>query len=244
MTEEAPNTAPAEELTANTNQAPANEPAATTEQTSAQPAETTQTEEKKPYFSDAQLAEMQKFAENNGGFDKVFGAMKNAISNPKPQEPAQQPVQQPAEASKTEAAQQPVQPKSGHMTRDEFFALQYFDSLSKDPKYANVAEQIRNGDALKEMAKFGINAINGDDINDTQVRQFLDMYSKANAPAQAVAPVTNTPTVDYVEVKEINSMKDVDEIMRQNITLKAQGKPLHPQTEAAKKFATEYFKKK
>lgn len=242
MTEEAPNNAP--EPTAEATQAPANEPAATTEQAQgapAQPAETVQEPAKQPYFSDDQLAEMQKFIENNGGYDQAWKKMKAGISNPQPK-----PVeQQPAEAPRTEAQPaQPTKPQAGHMTRDEFFAVQYFDSLSKDPKYASIADQIRNGEALKEMAKFGINAINGDDINDAQVRQFLDMYAKASAPVQTEAPVTNTPTVDYVEVKEINSMKDVDEIMRQNITLKAQGKPLHPQTEEAKKFATEYYKKK
>lgn len=238
MTEEAPAQAP--ESTANTNP----EVAAPAESTPAQPAETTPTSTteptEKPYFSNEQLAEMQKFIENNGGYDSAWKKMKAGISNPKVEQP--QPVQQTQPVEQTQPTEQQVQ--AGHMTRDEFFALQYFNNLANDPDYANIADKIRNGDALKEMKKFGINPINGNDINDAQTREFLNMYAKANAPAQPQTPVTNTPTVEYVDVKEIKSMADVDEIMRQNITLRAQGKPLHPSTEAAKAFGREYYKKK
>lgn len=190
------------------------------------------------------LNDFKKFAESNGKFDKAFETFKSHISNPKPADPDKSSEQKPAETQPIEQPQQPAKPQAGHMTRDEFFALQYFNGLANDPKYKDVADKIRNGEAIKEMAKFGINAINGDDINDAQVRQFLDMYSKANAPSQPSQPVTNTPTVDYVDIKEVRSMADADEIMRQNIILKAQGKPLHPQTEAAKNFAKEFYKKK
>lgn len=188
------------------------------------------------------LNDFKKFADSNGKFDKAFETFKSRISNPEKQaevsEPVKAPEQKPAEPAQTAA------PQAGHMTRDEFFAVQYFESLAKDPAYKDIADKIRNGEALKEMQKFGINPISANDINDAQTRQFLDMYAKANAPVQPVAPITTTPTVDYVDVKEVKSMADVDEIMRQNITLKAQGKPLHPSTEAAREFAKAFYKKK
>lgn len=188
------------------------------------------------------INDFKKFADSNGKFDKAFETFKSRISNPEPQPAQQQPApqQQPAAQPATEP-QQPAAPTEGHITRDEFFAAQYFNQLASDPKYKDVADKIRNGDALKEMHRFGINPFDEGGINDAKTRQFMDMYAAANAPKQPVAPVTTTPTVDYVDVKEIKSMADVDEIMRQNITLKAQGKPLHPSTEAAKSFGKQYY---
>ena len=45
-------------------------------------------------------------------------------------------------------------------------------------------------------------------INDRQIRNFLNLYSKT-VPTQAPsAPVTNTPTVDYVNVGEQVTSRD------------------------------------
>lgn len=239
MTEEAP--APAPEPTANTTPAAPAEPT-----TPAQPVETAN--EEKPYFSNEQLAEMQNFIENNGGYKVAWKRMKAGISNPPaPQptpQPAPQPTSQPTPQPTPQPQSEPPQRMEGHITRDEYFAAQYFNGLAAEEKYAPVAEDIKNGKALEAMNQFGISPFDEGGINDAKVRQFLDLYSAAGAAKQPSQPITNTPTVEYVDVKEIKSMADVDQIMRQNIALKAQGKPLHPSTEAAKAWAKEFYKNK
>lgn len=151
-------------------------------------------------FTSEQLAEMKKFYDANGGFEKV----KSRISNPeksaeseKPaevKEPTSQPQAQPRSQYKTPA---------GAITAQEFLAEQYFKSLAGEEKYANISKGIANGDYLKEMAAFGINALNQDgSINDQKVRMYLDLKAQTvpAKPTETEPNASAAPTVTYTEV--------------------------------------------
>lgn len=188
-------------------------------------------------FTSEQLADMKKFFDNNGGFD----AIKSKISNP-------QTVQAP-EAQKTEPTSQPqAQPvenptykaPEGSITAQEFLAQQYFQNLAKDPKYASIADGISKGEYLKEMAAFGINAINPDgSINNQKVRMYLDLKAQT-VPAQPTSSEPNmssAPTVEYVQVSgdKITNMQDAYRVLAQDIQLKKVGQS-HPLIKEAEDF--------
>ena len=155
-------------------------------------------------FTSEQLAEMKKFYDANGGFEKV----KSRISNPQPVQQAPEAYQNPTSQPQY---QQPYQPQprpqyqapQGSITAEEFLAEQYFKSLSGEEKYAGISDQIRNGDVLKEMASFNIRALNQDgSINDQMVRRYLDLKAQT-VPAKATGTepnMSNAPTVTYTEV--------------------------------------------
>lgn len=188
-------------------------------------------------FTSEQLAEMRKFYDANGGFEKV----KSKISNPeKPAEPAPATV----EEKKEEAA--PVQPipeapktPQGAITASEFLAQQYFKSLASEEKYAQISKGIANGDYLKEMSAFGIQALNPDgSINDQKVRMYLDLKAQT-VPAKptGVEPnASSAPTVNYIEVGD--SISDIDQaykvLMQQN----------HPKQKMAEEYIKNYLNKK
>ena len=195
-----------------------------------------------------QIEAFNKFVNANGGFDKAFAKLKTDVSTPaQPQQQlAQQQIQpqpQTQEAEPQVQAQQysPMRPPEGFITQEEWNAKNYFDGLSNEPAYAGIADKIRTGEVLGEMAKFGIKPMVNGFFNDRQIRDFLNLYSKT-VPTQAPsAPVTNTPTVEYVNVGEqITSRDDAIAIINQNRTLKAGVAP-HPQTEAAKEYLKKYF---
>lgn len=192
------------------------------------------------------LEKFTKFTNANGSFDKAFAKLKTDVSTPA--QPQQQPAQQQTQAQAQEAepqtqAQQysPVRPPEGFITQEEWNAKNYFDGLSNEPSYAGIADKIRSGEVLGEMAKFGIKPMVNGFFNDRQIRDFLNLYSKT-VPTQAPsAPVTNTPTVEYVNVgDQITSRDDAIAIINQNRTLK-EGVAPHPQTEAAKEYLKKYF---
>lgn len=192
-------------------------------------------------FTEDQLAEMAKFMEANGGYDKSWKTYKDRISNPAPEAPAQ-PAQPAQEQQRPE---QPVQPKvpAGFMTQQEFMAQQYYNTLANDPKYEAIADKIRSGDMFKEMGKFGIVPMdqNGN-INDTQVREFFDLYAKTVPATPAAVPeASNAPTVDYVSVKDgkIESLDQAARVIAQSSTLTARGLAAHPDLEAAEAFMKE-----
>ena len=228
--------APASEATPTTNPAPAEAPQAPAAPTANIPAD--------------QIEAFNKFVDSNGGFEKAFAKLRTDVSTPAPA-PAPQPTQpaQPAQPQmSTEQLEKIINSRPaeqsvpvGFITPEEFTAQQYFASLSAEPDYAPIADQVRSGAVLKEMAKFGIRPMQNGAINDRQIRDFLNLYSKT-VPTQApTAPVTNTPTVEYVNVGEqITSRDDAMRILEQNRTLK-NGVAPHPQTEAAKEFLKGYF---
>lgn len=158
------------------------------------------------YFgTDAEtLGKFQKFVEANGKFDSAFSKVKSKISNPeKPAEP-EKPVEVKEPASQPQAQPEPqYKTPAGAITAQEFLAEQYFKSLAGEEKYANISKGIANGDYLKEMAAFGINALNQDgSINDQKVRMYLDLKSQT-VPAKPTDTEPNAsaaPTVTYTEV--------------------------------------------
>lgn len=172
-------------------------------------------------FTSEQLAEMKKFYDANGGFDKV----KSRISNPQqfeqqPQQQMQQQnygpqMQQPTSQQQYQQYQQqqqaPYRPPQGAITPEEFLAQQYFQGLSRDPKYENISEQIASGDVLKEMAGFNIQPLNMDgSINDAMVRRYLDLKAQTvpAKPTETEPNASNAPTVTYTaagdKISDIN----------------------------------------
>ncbi len=195
-------------------------------------------------FTSEQLADMQKFFQANGGYDKV----KSRISNPtpapaeeqKPVEPAQpvsQPVEQPA-----------YRPPAGAITQEEFMARQYFDFLSKQEKYAPIAKEIAEGDVLKEMASFNIQPLNKDgSINDQMVRRYLDLKVQTVPAKQSSATpeASAAPTVEYVPVGEtITDLNQAYAVIRQDAQLKATGQAGHPSVAKAEEFIKNALSKK
>lgn len=153
-------------------------------------------------FTSDELAKIRTFFDNNGG----FGGVKEKISRPMsaPVQPQAQPQAQPQEQYQPQMPQQPAyQPPQGSITAQEFLAQQYFQGLSMDPKYQGIAEQISNGDVLKEMASFNIRPLNQDgSINDTMVRRYLDLKAQT-VPAKSTSTepdASNAPTVTYTPV--------------------------------------------
>ena len=175
-------------------------------------------------FTSEQLAEMKKFYDANGGFDRV----KSRISNPQQfdQQPQQQQMQmqqqnygpqmqQPTSQQQYQQYQQmqqaPYRPPQGAITAEEFLAQQYFQGLSRDPKYEGISEQIASGDVLKEMAGFNIMPLNQDgSINDAMVRRYLDLKAQTvpAKPTETEPNASNAPTVTYTsaggKISDIN----------------------------------------
>lgn len=150
-------------------------------------------------FTSEQLAEMKKFYDANGGFEKV----KSRISNPQQfeQQPQQQANNQEQQQNFVQEKQQePYRPPQGSITPEEFLAQQYFQGLSRDPKYATISDQIASGDVLKEMASFNIQPLNRDgSINDAMVRRYLDLKAQTvpAKPTDTEPNASNAPTVTY-----------------------------------------------
>ena len=194
-------------------------------------------------FTSDQLAEMRKFYDANGGFEKI----KSRISNPTPTQ-TQQPNLDATYAMKKEEdmlkAPQPEQPKYrapiGSITREEFLAQQYFGSLAHEEKYAPIAKEIESGAVLKDMAAFNIRPINQDgSINDTMVRRYLDLKAQTITAKQtsSVPEASAAPTVDYAPYNEGNmDMKQAMAILQQDSALKSRGQSGHPHMKEAEDF--------
>lgn len=192
-------------------------------------------------FTSEQLADMKKFFDNNGGFDGV----KAKISNPeksveKPVENSQtqpQKTEEPTSHAQEPAQMQAPQTPQGAITAQEFLAKQYFKSLAGEEKYAPIAKGIENGDYLKEMAAFGINALNQDgSINDQKVRMYLDLKAQTvpAKPTESEPNASAAPTVNYTEVGE-NGFTDV------NQAYKVLMEPGNPNMAKAEEFIRNHF---
>ena len=176
-------------------------------------------------FTSEQLAEMRKFYDANGGFDKV----KSKISNP--EKPVEKPVEKNEPSPQPQAQENQYRTPTGAITAQEFLAQQYFQALSKEDKYATISKGIENGDYLKEMAAFGINAMNQDgSINDQKVRMYLDLKAQT-VPAKPTSTEPNAssaPTVSYVEVGDkIDNIDQAYKVIMQ---------PNHPKMAMAEEF--------
>ena len=192
-------------------------------------------------FTGDQLAEMQKFMDANGGFDKAFKTFKDRISNPAPEAPkaSEEPAPQQAQAPVTEAVQKPQIP-TGYMSQQEFMAQQYYNSLANQAEYAPIADKIRSGEVFAEMKKFGIQPMdqNGN-INDVQAREFLSLLAKTVPAKPAESPeASQAPTVDYIPTNQgkIDNVQQAMQIISQSAQLKSQGLAEHPDIAAAKEF--------
>ena len=193
-------------------------------------------------FTSEQLADMKKFFDNNGGFDGV----KAKISNPTKaaEAPAQvaEPQKQEEPTSHTQEqpqAQVAPQTPKGAITAQEFLAQQYFKALAGEDKYAPIAKGIENGDYLKEMAAFGINALNQDgSINDQKVRMYLDLKAQTvpAKPTESEPNASAAPTVTYTEVGE-NGFTDINQAYK---VLMEHG---NPNTAKAEEFIKNYYSK-
>lgn len=193
------------------------------------------------------LKSYQDFVGNNGGWDKGLAAYKKAISGRQADPNAQTqmvmggPVNQDGTTNDIYVPQsQPAprpQPIHGGITPEEFMTQQYFNSLAAQDQYKNIAEQMRSGEVLKEMAKFDIQPMVNGQFNDQKVRNFLDLYSKSMPAPEPTAPVTNTPTVEYVQVGEqITNMNEAMAVLKQDQELRAKGQPGHPMAKQANEF--------
>lgn len=193
-------------------------------------------------FTQEDLAGMRTFIDNNGGWDKI----KSRISNPQSEKPSEttqassepkndnqptsQPQAQPVEAPKTPA---------GAITPQEFLAEQYFKSLASEEKYSSISKEIANGDYLKEMAAFGINALNQDgSINDQKVRMYLDLKAQTvpAKPTESTPDASAAPTVTYTEVGE--NIANIDQ------AYKVLMEPGNPNIQKAEDYIKNYFNKK
>ena len=188
-------------------------------------------------FTSEQLADMKKFFDNNGGFDGV----KAKISNP--EKPVEKPVENSqAEPQKTEEPTSHTQTEpaykapQGAITAQEFLAQQYFKALAGEEKYAPISKGIENGDYLKEMAAFGINALNQDgSINDQKVRMYLDLKAQTvpAKPTETEPNASAAPTVNYVEVGD--KIENIDQ------AYKVLMQPNHPKMQMAEEFIKNHF---
>lgn len=178
------------------------------------------------------FGKFQKFVEANGKFDSAFSKMKADISNPaKPAEPAAKPAEAPAQQPQSQPEAPAYKAPEGSISPQEFLAHQYFKGLSQDPKYAGISEQIANGDILKEMAAFNIQALNQDgSLNDGMVRKFLDLKAQTvpAKPTAAEPDASAAPTVSYVNVGDkIENIDQAYQVIMQ---------PNHPATKMAEEF--------
>ena len=186
-------------------------------------------------FTSEQLADMQKFFQANGGYDKV----KSRISNPTP---APTEEQKPVEPAQPAAAPQEPEYKApaGSITRDEYFTKRYFLDLAGEEKYAGIAKEIASGEVLKEMASLGIRAVNQDgSINASVVNDFLDLKAKTVPARQSGAEpeAAAAPTVDYVPVGDsIKSIEEARAVIMQDMQLKRSGQAGHPSVQKAEEY--------
>ena len=198
----------------------------------------------------ANIEEFNKFVSGQGGFEKAFARWKDMVSNPQPrveQVPVQRPQYQPQiqqvqpQPAPTQYQEQAV--PQGYITQEEYATEQYFRSLANDTKYKGIADQIRSGEVLKEMAEFGIRPTNNTNgrlmFNDGQIRKFLDLKAQTVPAKQTVTPVGNTPTAEWSPIKEVDSFVTAQRILGEN---RAHPGMQHPMTEAAKDFLKNYFK--
>lgn len=201
-------------------------------------------------FTSDQLAEMRKFYDANGGFDKV----KAKISNPTPVQP-QQPNLDATYAMKKEEdmlkASQPEAPKYqapfGSITREELLAQEYANILARDPGFESISGDISSGAFLKDMSKLGIRLVNPDgSFNDGQVREYLRLRAATVAAKQtsAVPEDSAAPTVEYSPYDEKTmDMKQAMAILQQDSALKSHGQAGHPHASDAENFMRKFLNK-
>lgn len=237
-----------EAIQANINPTPAQAP------TQEQPAQPAQPAAPVANIPADQIEAFNRFIEGNGGFEKAFSKLKSGVSAPQQAQSQPQTQQQAQPAYQAQAQPQPqyqqapreeeYRTPTGYISQNELNVRNYYRDLASLPEYASISDEIRNGAVLSVMGKFGIRATDRNGaINDQQVRDFLDMYAKTKPVQEHTAPVSSTPTAEYINVGEqVSSRDDALAILRQNMQLGG-NYANHPQTQAAQEFLKNYFKK-
>lgn len=187
-------------------------------------------------FTSEQLADMRKFYDNNGGYEKV----KSRISNPEPIHKIDQTPTQAVDQTPTQVVHPTTTAPKGSITAREFLAQQYFSALSREKKYEPIAREVETGAVLKDMAAFNIRPINDDgSINDTMVRRYLDLKAQTVTAKQtsATPDAGAAPTVDYAPYNENGmDMKQAMAILQQDSALRSRGMGGHPNAAQAEEF--------
>lgn len=189
-------------------------------------------------FTSEQLADMQKFFQANGGYDKV----KSRISNPTPAPAEEQKPVEPVQPAKPQEGTQAsaFNAPSGATKMTEYAVRGYFKELASEEKYAGIAKDLVSGDILKEMSSLGIHAVYPDGSIDEEVLfKFLDLKAQT-VPAKQTSEMPEAsaaPTVEYVPVGEkIENMRQAQQILAQDSMLKRQGQAGHPAAAKAEEY--------
>lgn len=190
-------------------------------------------------FTSEELAEMRKFYDNNGGFNRV----KARISNPDPK-PVEQPVQAQAQAPVQQQPvaqpQQPMRTPDGMLSRNDLLMRGYYERLAGEEEFKPIAKEIIGGDVLKEMEMLGINPTDSNGfIDDRKIRAFLSIKAKTVPAAQSnsMPEASPAPTVDYIQVGDtIENMAQARAVIMQDSQLRASGQAGHPSVAKAEEF--------
>lgn len=190
-------------------------------------------------FTSEELAEMRKFYDNNGGFEKV----KARISNPEPkslEQPAQAQIQATVQQQPVAQPQQPMRTPDGMLSRNDLIMRGYYERLAGEEEFKPIAKEIIGGDVLKEMEMLGINPTDSNGfIDDRKIRAFLSIKAKTVPASQAnsMPEASPAPTVDYIQVGDtIENMAQARAVIMQDSQLRASGQAGHPSVAKAEEF--------
>lgn len=190
-------------------------------------------------FTSEELAEMRKFYDNNGGFEKV----KARISNPEPktqEQPVQAQAQTTVQQQPVAQPQQPMRTPDGMLSRNDLLMRGYYEGLAGEEEYKPIAKEIINGDVLKEMEMLGINPTDSNGfIDDRKIRAFLSIKAKTVPASQSnsTPEASPAPTVDYIQVGDtIENMAQARAVIMQDSQLRASGQAGHPSVAKAEEF--------
>ena len=190
-------------------------------------------------FTSEELAEMRKFYDNNGGFEKV----KARISNPEPkasEQPVQAQAQTPVQQQPVAQPQQPMRTPDGMLSRNDLLMRGYYERLAGEEEFKPIAKEIIGGDVLKEMEMLGINPTDSNGfIDDRKIRAFLSIKAKTVPAAQSnsMPEASPAPTVDYIQVGDtIENMAQARAVIMQDSQLRASGQAGHPSVAKAEEF--------
>ena len=190
-------------------------------------------------FTSEELAEMRKFYDNNGGFEKV----KARISNPEPktlEQPVQAQAQAPIQQQPVAQPQQPMRTPDGMLSRNDLLMRGYYERLAGEEEFKPIAKEIIGGDVLKEMEMLGINPTDSNGfIDDRKIRAFLSIKAKTVPAAQSnsMPEASPAPTVDYIQVGDtIENMAQARAVIMQDSQLRASGQAGHPSVAKAEEF--------
>lgn len=198
-------------------------------------------------FTSEELAEMRKFYDNNGGFEKV----KARISNPEPksqEQPVQTQAQAPVQQQPVAQSQQPMRTPDGMLSRNDLLMRGYYERLAGEEEFKPIAKEIIDGDVLKEMEMLGINPTDSNGfIDDRKIRAFLSIKAKTVPASQAnsMPEASPAPTVDYIQVGDtIENMTQARAVIMQDSQLRASGQAGHPSVAKAEEFLRNALNKK